>query len=168
MRLVFVMNGATSYSVVARAQERSVAGYSNAGDRDVVLRNQLMRAFILAQIPDPNVPTAIAADQLALVRVDNHIIDRHAVGVVSLQAAAARVPDLDRAVLGARDHPFAVAVEGHACDVCRVSVEGEDCVRVRGFDVVEFHGVVPGGGEEALVGGDAKPVDLRVGVRDGA
>jgi hypothetical protein len=57
-------------------------------------------------------------------------------------------------------------VESHACDVGGVTVEGENGVGVGGFDVVELDGVVAGGGEIALVGGDAEAVDLRVRVWD--
>ena len=51
-------------------------------------------------------------------------------------------------------------------DVGGVTVEGEDRIRVRGFDVVKLDRVVTGGGEVSLVGRDAKAVDLGVGVRD--
>jgi hypothetical protein len=46
-------------------------------------------------------------------------------------------------------------VESHACDVARVAIEGQDRVRIRGLDVVEFDGVVAGRGEVALIGGYA-------------
>lgn len=39
-------------------------------------------------------------------------------------------------------------------------------VWVGGLDVVEFDGMVPGGGEETLVGGDAEAIYLRIGVLD--
>jgi hypothetical protein len=58
-----------------------------------------VRAFVLSKIPDSHVPAAIAADQLALIGVDNHIIDWSAMGVVALHTASPCVPDLDRAVL---------------------------------------------------------------------
>ncbi len=59
-------------------------------------------------------------------------------------------------------------MERDARDVGRVPVKGEDGVGVGRLDVVELDGVVAGGGEVALVGRDAEPVDLRVGVGDGA
>jgi hypothetical protein len=123
-------------------------------------------ALILAQIPDPHIAPAITANELALVRMNNYIVDGRAVRVVPLDAARARIPYLDRAVFGARHHPLALAVERDACDVGRVAFEGQDGVRVCGFDLVELDGVVASGGEEALVGGDAEAVDLGVGVRD--
>lgn len=111
-----------------------------------------MCTFILAQIPDPNIPTSITRDQLSLVRMDDHIVDGSDVGdqvsggvamdVIALDAARSCVPDLDRAVFGAGHHPFALAMEGHAGDVAGVSVEGEDRVGVRGADVVELYVVV--------------------------
>jgi hypothetical protein len=57
-------------------------------------------------------------------------------------------------------------VESYARDVGGVSVEGEDGIGVGGFDVVELDRVVAGGREVALVGRDAKAVDLGVWVGD--
>ena len=59
-------------------------------------------------------------------------------------------------------------MERNARDVAGVAVKGEDRVWIRRFDVVELDGVVPCGGEVALIGRDAEAVDLRVGVGDGA
>jgi len=56
-------------------------------------------------------------------------------------------------------------VKSHARDIARVPFEREHCGRVGGLDIVEFDRVMAGGGEVALVGGDAKPVDLRVWMR---
>ena len=100
--------------------------------------------------------------------MNNHIIDGAAMQIIPLDTARARIPDLDRAVLGAGHHPFALAVERDAGDVARVPVEGEHRVRVRGADVVQLDVVVPCCGEVALVGRDAEPVHLRVGVLDRA
>lgn len=58
-----------------------------------------MRTLILTQIPDPNVPASITADQLTLIWVNHNIIDWNAMGIVSLYISAPRVPDLDGAVL---------------------------------------------------------------------
>jgi hypothetical protein len=125
-------------------------------------------ALVLAEVPDAHVAPAVAANELALVRMDDYIIHRCAVRVVALDAACARVPYLDSAVLGARYHPLALAVERNAGDVGRVAFEGQDGIGICGLDLVELDGVVAGGGEEALVGGDAEAVDLRIGVRDRA
>lgn len=115
-----------------------------------------MGAFILAQIPNPDIAASITRDQLALVRVDDHVVDGSdmcdqvsrgsAVDVIALDAACSCIPDFDRAIFRAGHHPFALAMERHAGDVAGVSVEGEDRVRVRGTDVVQLHIVVPGRG----------------------
>ena len=155
-----------THGVVPRAQECPVASNRHTGHRNIRLGYQLMRAFILPQIPDPHAPAPIAGDQLPLIRMNNHIIDRALMQIIPLDTPRPRVPDLNRPILGAGHHPFALAVESHAGDVARVPVEREHGVRVRGADVVELDVVVPGRGEVALVRRDAEPVDLRVWVLD--
>ena len=54
-------------------------------------------------------------------------------------------------ILGARNHPFTLAVECNACDIPSVALEGNNSRRVSGLDVVELDVVVAGGSEEALV-----------------
>lgn len=70
-----------------------------------------MRAFILTQVPYPHFSTAVACYQLALVGVDDNVIDGVIVIVVALDACRSRIPDLDGTVFGARDHPFTFAVK---------------------------------------------------------
>ena len=111
-----------------------------------------MGALILPQIPDPHIPPSIARNQLPLVRMDDHIVDRTAVQIIALYAPCPRIPDLHRTVFGARHHPFALAVERHACDVAGVAIESEHGARIGGADVVEFDVVVACCGEVALVG----------------
>lgn len=123
-----------------------------------------MRAFVLSQIPYSHIAPAVATYQLPLVGMYNHIIDRAIVMVYPLYATRSRVPYLDRAVFRTRDHPFALAVKGYACDIPSVAVEGEEGIGVRGADVVEFDIVVAGSSEVALVGRDAEAIDLRVWV----
>lgn len=127
-----------------------------------------MGAIVLGQVPHANAAAAIAADDFALVGVNHDIVDGAAVVVAALDGAAARLPNLDGAVFGARDHPLALAVERDARDVARVALKGEEGVRVGRLDVEELDRVVAGGREEALVGRDAQAVDLRVRVLDGA
>lgn len=127
-----------------------------------------MRALVLAEIPNPHIAPPITTDELPLVRVDDHIIDRHSMRVVALYAPRACIPDLDRAVLGRCHHPFPLAVERNAGDVGRVAFKGEHGVRVRGLDFVELDRVVARGREEALVRRDAEAIHLRIGVWDGA
>ncbi len=43
-----------------------------------------MGAFAFAEIPDADVTTAVTADQLTLIRVDDYIVDRMSVLVVAL------------------------------------------------------------------------------------
>ena len=123
-----------------------------------------MRALVLSQVPNPHITPTVTADQLPLIRMNNHIVDRRAMRIIALHAPRTRIPYLDGAVLGARHHPFSFAVERDAGYVGGVAFEGEDGVGVCGFDFVEFDRVVTGGGEEAFVWGDAEPVYLRVRV----
>lgn len=112
-----------------------------------------MRALVLSQVPDPHITAAIATDELALVRVDDNVVDREAagVGVVPLHRCRARIPDLDRTVLGAGDEPFALAMPAHARHVARVALEREHRVRVRVLDVVQLDRVTARRGQEALI-----------------
>ena len=119
-----------------------------------------MCASILGQVPEPDAAAAIAADDLALIRVDDDIIYGGAVVVAPLDSAAPRLPDLDGAILGARHHPFALAVECDACDIAGVALEDEQGSGVCRADVEKLHGVVASSGEVALVGRDAQPVYL--------
>lgn len=98
--------------------------------------------------------------------MDHHVVGRALVVVAPLDGAGPGLPDLDGAVLRARDHPLALAVEGDAGDVAGMALERQQRVRVGGLDVVELDSVVARGGEEALVGGDAEAVDLGVGMLD--
>lgn len=125
-----------------------------------------MGAVVLREVPDPDAPGPVAANDLALVGVDYHVVGRALVVVTPLDRARSRLPDLDGPVLGARDHPLALAVEGDTGDVAGMPLERQQRVRVGGFDVVELDGVVARGGEEALIRGDAEAVDLGVGMLD--
>lgn len=160
--------GVEAHRVVARAHHAPIRRHRHARDADVVFGYQLVAALVLAQIPDPDIAAPVAANQLALVRMDHHVVHGHAVRVVPLHIAAACVPDLDCAVLGAGHQPLGLDVECDAGDVGRVPVEGQDGVWVGRLDVVELDRVVAGGGEVALVRRDAEAVHLRVGVGDGA
>lgn len=84
-----------------------------------------MRAVVLSQVPDTHTAAPITANDLALVGVNHHVVDRTAVRVAPLDRTAARLPDLHCAIFRAGDHPFALAVEGYACDVARVTLEAE-------------------------------------------
>lgn len=130
--------GMISYVVVPSAEERAVRGNGDAGDGDVILGDELVRALVLAEIPNPYVTAAVATDQLALVGMYDHVVDGAAMRVVSLHSCCASIPDLDGPVLRARYHPFPLAMERDACDVAMVAFESEEWIRVGGTDVVEL------------------------------
>lgn len=125
-----------------------------------------MRAAVLGQVPDSDTPTMITADDLALVWVDNHIVDWGIVVVAALNGAGASFPDLHGSILRAGDHPFSLTVECNAGDVVGVALKCQDRVRIGGLDVVELDTVVACGGKKALVGRDAETVDLGVRMLD--
>lgn len=79
------------------AEEAAVCGDCDGGDAFLRIGYELVRALVLAQVPDPHVAAAVAGDELALVGMDHDVVDRHAVGVVSLDQSGAGIPDLDRA-----------------------------------------------------------------------
>lgn len=79
---------------------------------------------------------------------------RSAMDVIALDAARACIPDFHRAILRASHHPFALAMERHACDVASMPVECEDRVRIGGADVVELHIVISGRGQVSFIGRD--------------
>lgn len=57
--------------------------------------------------------------------MDDDVVGGGTVIVASLYRTTPRLPDLDGSVLGARDHPLALAMEGHAGDVAGVALEGQ-------------------------------------------
>lgn len=111
-----------------------------------------MATIILGQIPDLDAAGAVAADDLALVRVDHHIVGRAAVVIAALNSTRARLPNLYGAILGTGHHPLALAVERDAGDVARVALKGQQRIGVGALDVKQLDSVVAGGCEKALVG----------------
>jgi hypothetical protein len=152
------------YRIASGADKCAVTCDSYTGDGNVLLRDQLMRAGVFCEIPNADASRAVAADDLALVRVDGDIIDGAAMAVAALDRAAARLPDLDGAVLRAGNHPFSLAVECDTRDIASVAFEDEKGSRVGGSDIKQFDGVMTGGGEEALVRRYTESVYLRVRV----
>lgn len=110
-----------------------------------------MRAAVLGQVPDSDTSAVITADDLALVWVDNHVVDWRVVVVAALNGASASFPDFHGAILGAGHHPFSLAVECNAGDVVGMALKRQDRVRVGGLDVVELDAVVACSGKKALV-----------------
>lgn len=54
-----------------------------------------MAAFVLAEVPDPHISAAVAGNELSLVWVNDDVVHRYAVRVVSLNVATTSVPDFD-------------------------------------------------------------------------
>lgn len=125
-----------------------------------------MSTLVLAEIPDPDISTTVTRDELALVGMDDHIVDRAAMRVVSLDAASTSIPDLDGAIFGACNHPFTFAMEGYARDVAGMTLKGKHRAGIGRADIVELDVVTTSGREIALVWRNAETVDLRVGVLD--
>lgn len=141
--------------VVGRAQQGTVSRHCDTRHAHILLRNQLMTAIVLGQIPDLDTTRAVAADDLALVRVDDHIVGGAAMVVAALNGAGTCFPDLDSAILRTSHHPLALAMERDAGDVAGVALKCQQRVWIGALDVKQFDGVVAGGREEALVGRDA-------------
>lgn len=84
----------------------------------------------LAQVPDTDHTGVVTTDELALVRMNDHIIDRSPVNVIPLQATSTGIPNLHGSILRASDHPFSLAVECHAGDVVRVTFKGNNGIGI--------------------------------------
>ncbi len=106
-----------------------------------------MGTFIFAKVPNSNISTAVAGNQLPLVGVDNDVIDWNFMVIVALYASCPCIPNLYSAILGASDHPLALAMEGYACDVACVAIESEDRTGVRRANIVELDIMIAGCGE---------------------
>lgn len=125
-----------------------------------------MRTAVLGQVPDSDTPTMITADDLALVWVDDNVVDWRVVVVAALNGAGASFPDFHGSVLRASNHPFSLAVECNAGNVVGMALKGQNGVWVRGFDIVELDAVMACGGKKALVRRDTEAVDLGVRMLD--
>ncbi len=89
-----------------------------------------MGAIVLSQVPDTNTSSTITANNLALVGMNDHIVDRAAVRVASLNGTTSSLPDLDKAIFRACDHPFSFTVKCDTRDIASMTFEGEDRVGV--------------------------------------
>lgn len=87
-----------------------------------------MRAVVLGQIPDSHTATAVTADDLTLVRMNDDVVCGEAVVVAALYGSTPRLPNLDSPVFRAGHHPFSLAVEGDASDVSGVTLKGQQGV----------------------------------------
>lgn len=127
-----------------------------------------MGADTLTKIPHAHHTSLISTDELALVRVNDHIVDGSPVHVISLQTTCACIPDLDSAIFRAGDHPLAFAMERDTGDVVGVALEGHHRVGVCRLDIVKLDIIVASSREKAFVGSNAETVDLGVGVLNGS
>ena len=127
-----------------------------------------MSTFVLAEVPDPHISTTVTRDELALVGMDDHIVDRAAVRVVALDGTSTSIPDLDSAILRACDHPFAFAMKGYTRNIAGMAFESEYGAWIGRADIVKLDVVATSGREIALVRRDAETVDLGVRVLNGA
>lgn len=125
-----------------------------------------MRTIVLSKIPYSDGSRTITTNNLALIRMYNNIVHRTPMIITPLNASLPRLPDLDRPIFRTGNHPFALAMKSDAGDVVGVAFEGEDWIRICGFNIVELHVGVGGGSEETLIGRDAEAVDLAVWVLD--
>lgn len=123
-----------------------------------------MGTVVLSQIPHPDTSRPIAADDLTLVGVNNHVVGWAAMVVASLNGSSPCLPDLDGPVLGASYHPFPLAVKRDACDIPGVALKCQQRVRIRRLDIIQLDGMMASGGKVSLVGGDAETVHLGVRV----
>lgn len=94
-----------------------------------------MTTVVLGKIPDLDTACAVAADDLALIGVDDHIVGGAAVVIAALNSTGARLPDLHGAILRTGHHPLALAVERDARDVARVALKGQQRIGVGALDV---------------------------------
>lgn len=127
-----------------------------------------MCAYTLTQVPDTHHTSSVTTDELALVRVNDYVVDRGSVDIVTLQTTGSGIPNLDRTIFRACHHPLALTVEGNTGNIVGVTLEGHDGIRIRGLNVKEFDIVMARSSKKALVGSNAQAVHLRVGVLNGA
>lgn len=121
-----------------------------------------MSADTLAQVPDTDHASMVATDKLALVRMNDYIIDRSPVNIVALQATSPSIPDLDSSILGACDHPFPLTMECDTGNVVRVTFEGNHRIRVGRLDIKELDSIMTRSSQKSLIRGDTKAIDLGI------
>lgn len=149
----FHYSGSHSYRVVSCAKDGAITSHSNTCDRDIVFGYELMTALVLTQVPYSYIASTIAADELALVWMDDYIVDRNAMTVVALNSASTSIPYLYRAVFRAGNHPFALAMEGYSSNIACMTFKDKDRRRIAALDVEELDGMVTGSGKETFIRG---------------
>lgn len=103
-----------------------------------------MRAVILCQIPYSDASSSITTNNLSLVWMDDHIVDRATMVVTSLNMTTSSLPDFHCSIFRAGHHPLPFAVECNTGDVASMSFKSQKWVRVGSLDVVQLNSMVPG------------------------
>ena len=121
-----------------------------------------MRTFIFPEIPDSNIAGLITRDQFPLIGVYNNIIDRWVMIIISLNSCWSCIPDLYSPILAWCYHPLAFTMETYTSDVVCVTFKGQNGVRVRRLDVIQFNVKMSCSSKVAFIWGDTEAVDLRI------
>ena len=114
-----------------------------------------MGAVIFGKVPHPDTASTITADDLALVRMNDYVIDRTAMSVAPLNGTTSSLPNLDCAIFRARDHPLSFTVKCYTGNIAGVALESQERVGIRRLDIVELYSMMTSSCEEALVRRDA-------------
>lgn len=155
------------YLLISSAEKRSIAGHTDTENSSVFFWNQLVGADTLSQVPDTNHTSMVTTDEFTLVWVDHHIVDRRFVHIVALQTSSSSIPNFHSSILRTGDHPLSFTVKCDASDIVGVTLKCDDGIGVGRFDIKKLDIVVTSRGQETLVRGNAKTIDLRVGVLNG-
>lgn len=98
-----------------------------------------MGADALTKVPNADHTRMVTTDELALIGVNDHIIDRSSVNVITLQATRTSVPNLHSPIFRAGNHPFPFTVKRNSGNVVGVTFKRDHRVRVGRFDIEELH-----------------------------
>lgn len=128
----------------------------------------LCHQSVRSEVVHPHDSVLIADEKLGLVRMQYDGIQRDPRIVATLTPRRTQVPDLDTAVVRARVHPLAVALEPQGRDVRRVSVVARHVVGIVTVDFKETNVWIPRGCNVLLVGRDLKAIDLLEGANTGS
>ena len=96
--------------------------------------------------------------------MNDYVIDSNSMIVTPLNTTILGLPDFDPSIFGAGHHPFALAVESHACNVARVTGEYHQRLLIGGTDVEKLDILISRCRKVSFVWRDAETVDLGVGM----
>jgi len=90
-------------------------------------------AVVLRKVPNTDASTTIAADDLALVGMNDYIVDSYTVTVrvAPLNRTVASLPDLDCAIFRACDQPFTLTMKCDTRNIACMAFEGEERIWIR-------------------------------------